>query len=233
MNKKQTVLILQHDYSLLPKLEQEIKAIGYIPEHSPFPDLRTADIFHQAPDAVILVLTEWNSNIKNNCEAFMKKATLSACFPVIALLSPDIISKVPAELGFSGMAVSPYTRQELDLRIARAISQFKQKANRGIIVIDEITIDTSSCEVRIGQTPLSLTFKEYELLKHLAVNRGHIYTRKALLNTVWGQSYYGGTRTVDVHIRRIRDKIGDIGQKYIKTVRGSGYSFQSKHPAAH
>jgi two-component system alkaline phosphatase synthesis response regulator PhoP len=192
MNKKQTVLILQHDRRLLPKLEQEIKAIGYIPEHSPFPDLRTADIFHQAPDAVILVLTEWNSNIKNNCEAFMKKATLSACFPVIALLSPDIISKVPAEWGFSGMAVSPYTRQELDLRIARAISQFKQKANRGIIVIDEITIDTSSCEVRIGQTPLSLTFKEYELLKHLQSIAG-IYIPENPAQHRLGASYYGGT----------------------------------------
>jgi DNA-binding response OmpR family regulator len=232
MDKKQTVLILQNDSKLLLKLEQQIEAIGYIPEHSPFPDIRMTDIFHRVPDAVILGLHSWDSNIKNTCEAFMKKVSLSDCFPVIALLSPGIINKVPLELGFSGIAVPPYTPQELDLRIARAISQFKQKANRGIIKIDEITIDTSSCEVRIGQTPLSLTFKEYELLKHLAVNRGQIYTRKALLNTVWGQSYYGGTRTVDVHIRRIRDKIGDIGQKYIKTVRGSGYSFQNRHFAA-
>jgi DNA-binding response OmpR family regulator len=227
MDKGQTVLILEYDRKLLQKLETEIAAIGYTPVRSAFPDIKMADIFHRMPAAVIIGLNRWDSDIKNACEAFMKKTSISDCFPVIALLGKDTINEVPPEMGFSGIAVMPYTLQELDLRLDKAISQYKLKENRGVIVIGEISIDTSSCEVWVRQKPLSLTFKEYELLKYLAINRGHVYTRTYLLNAIWGRSYYGGTRTVDVHIRRLRNKIGDSNQRYIKTIRGLGYSFHA------
>jgi len=78
-----------------------------------------------------------------------------------------------------------------------------------------------------GGELIPLTFKEYELLKHLAINRGLVYTRESLLNNIWGADYYGGIRTVDVHIRRIRAKLDDIDGTYIKTVRGVGYTFRT------
>lgn len=232
MGNKQTVLILEQNQKLLQKLRAEICAIGYIPAHSAFPDIKPAEILNLAPAAVIIGLSEWNNDIKSACATFMEKISLSDNFPVMALVSRHTIGKMPAEMAFSGIAVLPCTLQELDLRLARAISQYKQKGSRGTIVIDELSIDTSNCQVSIRQKHVALTFKEYELLKYLAANRGHVYTRLSLLNTIWGHSYYGGTRTVDVHIRRIRDKIGDTSQKYIRTVRGSGYSFRIKRSAA-
>ena len=71
-----------------------------------------------------------------------------------------------------------------------------------------------------------LTFREYELLKFLAGNRGRVFTREALLNKVWGYDYYGGDRTVDVHIRRLRSKTEDSNHAFIETVRNIGYRFK-------
>ena len=77
----------------------------------------------------------------------------------------------------------------------------------------------------MGCKVVELTFKEYELLKFLASNRGRVYTREALLNKVWGYDYYGGDRTVDVHVRRLRSKIEDSKRTFIETVRNIGYRF--------
>jgi len=74
--------------------------------------------------------------------------------------------------------------------------------------------------------PIDLTYKEYELLRFLATHRGRVFTRDALLNQVWGYNYYGGTRTVDVHIRRLRAKLEWGQNSFFETVRGVGYKFK-------
>jgi two-component system alkaline phosphatase synthesis response regulator PhoP len=89
-------------------------------------------------------------------------------------------------------------------------------------------IDPAKCEVSINGRLVVLTFKEYELLKVLISNRGKVFTRETLLNQVWGYDYYGGDRTVDVHIRRLRSKIEDATHTFIETVRNIGYKL-SEH----
>jgi two-component system alkaline phosphatase synthesis response regulator PhoP len=86
-------------------------------------------------------------------------------------------------------------------------------------------IDSGKCEVLLGGKAIVLTFKEYQLLKFLAANKGKAFTREALLNKVWGWDYYGGDRTVDVHIRRLRSKIEDMNHSFIETIRNIGYRF--------
>jgi DNA-binding response OmpR family regulator len=83
----------------------------------------------------------------------------------------------------------------------------------------------TTCEVTVNGSIVELTFKEYELLKLMASNPGRVYTREVLLNKIWGYDYFGGDRTVDVHIRRLRSKIEDSGHSYIETVRNIGYKF--------
>jgi len=95
-----------------------------------------------------------------------------------------------------------------------------------LIKCDGLVIDLAKCEVTMGCKVVELTFKEYELLKFLASNRGRVYTREALLDKVWGYDYYGGDRTVDVHIRRLRSKIEDSKHTFIETVRNIGYRFR-------
>ena len=93
-----------------------------------------------------------------------------------------------------------------------------------------IVIDEDSYTARVHGSVLNLTYKEFELLKYLAQHPGRVFTRSQLLNEVWGYDYYGGTRTVDVHIRRLRAKLGSENEKLISTVRNVGYLLSvSKH----
>jgi DNA-binding response OmpR family regulator len=125
------------------------------------------------------------------------------------------------------VAALPCPLTELDFRLKRALHRYREEADSDLVIVDDITLSLSGYEVRIKGTPVVLTLKEYELLRHLMTNRGRVYTREQLLDTIWGYDYYGGTRTVDVHIRRVRSKIGDIDETYIKTVRGIGYTFRA------
>jgi len=93
-----------------------------------------------------------------------------------------------------------------------------------------LEIDEDRYEVRVAGKPVELTYKEFELLRFLSSRPGKVFTREMLLEQVWGYDYFGGSRTVDVHIRRIRSKTEHEGQTYIHTVRGVGYIFEHHHP---
>ena len=99
------------------------------------------------------------------------------------------------------------------------------KKDSNLIKCGDLVIDLAKYEATLSNKAVMLTFKEYELLKFLAGNPGRVFTREALLNRVWGYDYYGGDRTVDVHVRRLRSKIGGLGQDFIETVRNIGYRF--------
>jgi len=119
----------------------------------------------------------------------------------------------------------PYGKTELAARIQMLLWRNHKVEPSQRVLADELTIDLSTYEVTVGDNLVDLTFKEYELLRYLVTHRGRVYTRRDLLNRVWGEDYYGGSRTVDVHIRRIRSKIETGGKVYIQTVRGVGYRF--------
>ena len=93
----------------------------------------------------------------------------------------------------------------------------------------ELTIDEDAYSARIRSRALDLTYKEFELLKHLAQHPGRVFTRAQLLQEVWGYDYFGGTRTVDVHVRRLRAKLGPDNESLIGTVRNVGYRFVGAH----
>ena len=94
-----------------------------------------------------------------------------------------------------------------------------------IIRSGEVTVDDATYTAKLGGRPLDLTFKEFELLKYLAQHPGRVFTREQLLQEVWGYDYFGGTRTVDVHVRRLRAKLGPDHETLIGTVRNVGYRF--------
>jgi len=91
------------------------------------------------------------------------------------------------------------------------------------IRLGPLALDEASFQVTLSGKPLDLTFKEFELLRYLASRPGRVFTRPALLREVWGYDFYGGTRTVDVHVRRLRSKLGPAHEHLIRTVRGVGY----------
>ncbi len=142
--------------------------------------------------------------------------------PVLLIVERDQLERYPWE-EFADEFVYPGAPQgELRMRLA----MLRRRAGAGdgtTIRLGPLSLDTDTYRVTAGGRPLDLTFKEFELLRFLASHAGRVYTRPALLREVWGYDFYGGTRTVDVHVRRLRAKLGPEHEQLIQTVRGVGY----------
>ncbi len=111
-----------------------------------------------------------------------------------------------------------------ELRVRLAMLRRRAGAGDGTVIrLGAISIDTETLRVTVSGRPLDLTFKEFELLRFLAQHPGRAFTRPSLLREVWGYDFYGGTRTVDVHVRRLRAKLGPEHESLIETVRSVGY----------
>jgi DNA-binding response OmpR family regulator len=150
--------------------------------------------------------------------------------PVIALVGREALNELNA-IDADDFLLSPYDAHELVLRTKRLLNVSRNGDSSELIECDGLVIDLARCEVTVEGRVVELTFKEYELLKLLADNRGRVYSREALLDQIWGYDYYGGDRTVDVHIRRLRSKIEDPTHTFIETVRNIGYRFKKTVPA--
>jgi len=141
--------------------------------------------------------------------------------PLIALVSGEKLNGLDSSI--DDFVVKPWEPNEVTVRIKRILGEKESIDNEDIIRCGDLVIDSAKCEVSLSGKPIMLTFKEYQLLKFLASNNGKVFTRESLLNKVWGWDYYGGDRTVDVHIRRLRSKIEDPTHTFIETVRNIGY----------
>lgn len=157
---------------------------------------------------------------------WFRKLKLRRPIPVLALVSASTLQTVVSETGFDDLIMKPWNLDELSARIHRLIARVSRENEDSIIKVGDLAIDPIKCEADVSGRLLALTFKEYELLKLLAINKGKVFTREALLNEVWGYDYYGGDRTVDVHIRRLRSKLEDPVHTFIDTVRNIGYKFR-------
>ena len=147
--------------------------------------------------------------------------------PVIVLVSKNMIDEMLAHPEIDDFIVEPADFTEIITRIKRILLRKQREAgNKEIIKCGDMEIDLAKCEVSLSGRLLTLTYMEYELLKFLAINKGRVFSRDALLNEVWGYDYYGGDRTVDVHIRRLRSKIEDPTHTFVDTVRNIGYKFR-------
>jgi DNA-binding response OmpR family regulator len=129
--------------------------------------------------------------------------------------------------GMDDFAIQPVSAAELLARVRLLVWRTHGVDGADLMVAGDLVIDQANYSVSAGGQSLELTFKEYELLRFLVSHRGRVFTREALLNQVWGYDYFGGTRTVDVHIRRIRAKLGPGREELIETVRNVGYKFDA------
>jgi two-component system, OmpR family, alkaline phosphatase synthesis response regulator PhoP len=145
--------------------------------------------------------------------------------PVIVLMPTGILDGVDSDFQIDDFIVRPFNLSELVVRIRRILNRTNNDGNQDSVRGGDLMIDVAKCEVSVNGRLVVLTFKEYELLKFLMRHKGKVFTREALLNEVWGYDYYGGDRTVDVHIRRLRSKVEDADHTFIETVRNIGYKF--------
>jgi DNA-binding response OmpR family regulator len=141
--------------------------------------------------------------------------------PLIALIPRDKLNGLDSSI--DDFVLKPYEADEVTARIKRVLKQKGSPDSKDLIKCGDLVIDLAKYEVSLDNKLILLTYREYQLLKFLASNKGKVFTREDLLSKVWGWDYYGGDRTVDVHIRRLRSKIEDPTHTFIETVRNIGY----------
>lgn len=145
--------------------------------------------------------------------------------PVVAVLNEGGLVTVNVEWGVADILLPSVGPAELDARVRLLRSSATASSGAATVTIGDLTIEEETYTARLKGRALELTYKEFELLKYLAQHAGRVFTRAQLLQEVWGYDFFGGTRTVDVHVRRLRSKLGPEHDSLIGTVRNVGYKF--------
>jgi DNA-binding response OmpR family regulator len=204
--------LLQHDVRILP-------AEASVLVDAPITDCIIIDARRDLPTA----------------KSFTKLITTTGVStPLIIVTTEGGLSAINADWGITDVILDTAGPAEVDARIRivigkDAINQLTKNPSLKEIRSGDVVIDEDSYTAKIKGRTLDLTFKEFELLKYLAQHPGRVFSRSQLLQEIWGYDYFGGTRTVDVHIRRLRSKLGPEFESVIDTVRNVGYRFSTSN----
>jgi len=142
---------------------------------------------------------------------------------ILAIVTEGGMVAIGPEWGVSDVVLASAGPAEVHARLRLLAARTSNSANSGLISLGDLTIEEDTYTARLRGRPLELTYKEFELLKFLAQHPGRVFTREQLVTEVWGYDFFGGTRTVDVHVRRLRAKLGAEHEALIGTVRNVGY----------
>ena len=177
----------------------------------------------EAPE-VDLVLVDGRRELVQARDLCRLIRTTGSDAPVLLIVTEGGFAAVSPEWGVADVLLSGAGPAEVDARIRLAIGRAGASAAPAPVEASGVTIDEGSYSAKVGGRALDLTYKEFQLLHFFATHPSRVFTREQLLSEVWGYDYFGGTRTVDVHVRRLRAKLGDMEQ-LIGTVRNVGYRF--------
>ncbi len=183
-----------------------------------------------APDADLVVIDARGDLLaaKSLCK-ILRTTGLSS--PLIAAVSEGGLTAISSDWGIDDVILMTAGPAEIDARVRLALGRVAATAPATRVQTSGISIDEASYSAKVNGKPLDLTYKEFQLLHFLATHPSRVFTREQLLSEVWGYDYFGGTRTVDVHVRRLRAKLGDLEQ-LIGTVRNVGYRFNNAEDEA-
>lgn len=218
-----SVLIITKEKETSGKLQLELSRWGFTCLVANIKDRIVERVIREAPELMILEMDgQPSQTILRELVASGVKVRRKAA--IITLMTIEMLDHPDEYQGVDDFIIRPYDDRELVARARRLLQ--KNARDNEVLQYGELVIDLANCEVRVGGKIVELTFKEYELLKFLARDQGRVYNRETLLNKVWGYDYFGGDRTVDVHVRRLRSKIELSGHTFIETVRNIGYRFK-------
>jgi DNA-binding response OmpR family regulator len=195
---------------------------GFILSFSQDPGVIEAIPLEDIPD---LLMVELGILPMDDQGAFIQRCK-NVEIPVLAMVPEENRSIVDPTLGVEDFIFHPFGDNELRTRVRRVLWRTGGWDSGQLIRVGDLIIDQERYEISVAGRRVVLTYKEYQLLCLLATNPGRVYSRETLLSRVWGYDYFGGTRTVDVHIRRVRSKVEDATHLFIETVRNVGYRFR-------
>ncbi len=222
------VLVVDDEKTLVKALAFNLEKEGFRVETAYDGKEALEKVFELKPDIVVLDLMLPEVDGFEVCRRIRKKLEI----PIIMLTarSEDIDKVLGLELGADDYLTKPFNSRELVARIKAILrrSIVRDEESKKVIQIGKLQVDLLQHRARLGDQEISLTSKEFALLSFLVANAGNVYSREQLLEQVWGYDYYGDVRTVDVHIRHLREKIErDPGNpELIITVWGTGYKFR-------
>ncbi len=223
------ILVVDDDQNICELLRLYIEKEGF--EVSIANDGRKAlQLFdEQEPDLIMLDIMLPELDGWQVCREIRKK---SQC-PIIMLTAKgEVFDKVLGlELGADDYVVKPFETKEVVARIKAVLRRYGKATDEAVklVTYDKLSINLTNYELKVNGVQIDTPPKEMELIFHLASNPNRVYTRDQLLDEVWGFDYYGDSRTVDVHVKRLREKLEGVSEKWaLKTVWGVGYKFEVK-----
>jgi DNA-binding response OmpR family regulator len=183
----------------------------------------------EAPDSD-LVLVDGRKDLAHARDLCRLIRTTGSEQPVLLIVTEGGLAVVSVDWGMDDVVLATAGPAELEARLRLALGRLEAQKDDDdpeahVIRSGDVSVDDATYTAKLGGRPLDLTFKEFELLKYLAQHPGRVFSRQQLLQEVWGYDYFGGTRTVDVHVRRLRAKLGPENESLIGTVRNVGYRF--------
>ncbi|MCB9667413.1 MAG: response regulator transcription factor [Myxococcales bacterium] len=191
----------------------------------------SADVLEQAQQPPAAVLIEALDDVDAGRAAMGRLRAVPSLgnVPILMAITVNAIQRVQAHDGLDDIVLVPYVPAELYMRIRLLEWRRSEFSGQEILKVGMLTLDLAGHELSVRGRLVPLTQQEFALLRHLCEHRGRVFSREQLLKRVWGVDYYGGSRTVDIHVRRLRVKLGDSAE-HIETVRGVGYKIKAPSP---
>lgn len=215
-------VLLIGDIESLTPYSEALKADGFFPTLRPPGADETPEVTY---DLAIIDLAsvgeDWTA------ASLIDAVGGAEAMPVIVIAGQDQLAAFDPIRDVDDYVRARSSPDDLVTRVRRTLWKRHRIDSRNVLQCGDLVMDLGNYTVQIGGHSIDLTYKEYELLRFLATNRDRVYSRETLLNKVWGYDFYGGARTVDVHVRRLRSKIEDRHHTFIETVRNVGYRFRA------
>ena len=223
------ILIIEDEPNIRELILYNLKTNGYDGISSEDGIMGITMVHREKPDLILLDIMLPGKTGYEICRELRDEGNNTPIIMITAK-TEEVDKVMGLEYGADDYISKPFGIRELMARIKAVLRRYEATADLGgssdtVISVGDLSINVECHEVKIGDRSIDLTLKEFELLRYLVENRGHVFTRDQLLNSVWGIDYAGETRTVDVHIRHLRQKLsdGDNDEQYIETIRGKGY----------
>ena len=217
-----TVLLLSDHADDVRDVLPRFPLAPYRIRRMPLKDTNSSDLITTHPD---LILVDATHEIEA-AESAAKRLALAweiGLPPILVIVDEDAVERFRFEIGVDDFILTTASMGEISARLDLASRRAGHGDDAGVLKVGDLTVNPENYQVYVRGRPLDLTYKEFELLKFLAQRPGRVCDRDLLLREVWGYDYYGGTRTVDVHIRRLRAKLGAEHEALIETIRNVGY----------
>jgi DNA-binding response OmpR family regulator len=219
------ILIIAEQSEQIRELSLALMQRGFSCSVAPSPSEAIEQVSKQAPN--LLLMSAKGLSNEPGIWHLARQVKHETGLPLVVLVPRHELDTLDYGLDIDDFVIEPCDVTEVVARAKRVLMRKNINVDsEEPIRCGDLAIDPGKCEVSLSGRPVALTFKEYELLRFLACNKGRVFTRETLLDKVWGYDYYGGDRTVDVHIRRLRSKIEDMDCSFIETVRNIGYKFK-------